>query len=303
MNQKKTLIIKAEPLIKSVELYWRDFLAKENITPHLHVILVGNNSASKIYVQKKSEACARIGLLSTIHRLSEKTTERQLVELITFLNESESCHGILIQAPLPQSFDAEKIFSLLDPKKDVDGFHPYNRGQHLLKGKSFIPCTTLGLTRLLNYYNIDVKGKNIALFGRSAIVGYPTLIELIHHDATVTVYHSKSSLKRFCAEHYDILIFATGQDLSSLAPALKAHQVIIDVGICKKEGKILGDLREHADSLEVSALTPVPGGVGPMTVNSLVLNTITAFLRQSPLERTQLLEKSFLEKTMSFSHQ
>lgn len=267
--------------MRETQEIWLHFIKKHNIKAHLHVIIVGDNSASTLYINKKTSACEKVEVDSTVHILKETTTQKQLLNLIDSLNEDKNCHGILVQSPLPNSMDFEVISQRVSPEKDVDGFHAVNRGRHLLKQSCFIPCTTLGISRLLSYYDIDVSGKNIAMFGRSPIVGLPTFISLNQQNATVTLWHSQSDMSTFQAQLYDIIILATGQDMSALAATFLPQHIIIDVGIFSQNGKVQGDLRGSADNLNVKAITPVPGGIGPMTVNSLIFNTITAYLKLS----------------------
>ena len=295
--QSSCSFLRAAPLIKKTELFWKNFIVQKSLQPFLHVILLGDNNASKLYIKRKVEACSRIGIKSVVHELHESTSENQLKTVINKLNTDNECHGILVQAPLPNHINIDNVFGSISPEKDVDGFHPINRGKHLLNLDTFVPCTTLGIIRLLKYYSVSLEGKRIALFGRSHIVGTPTQIALQQEHATVTQFHSKSNLNNISLQQYDIIILATGTNLSFLVELIQKHHIIIDVGIRNIGNKIYGDLGPDVAYAKAMMRTPVPGGVGPMTVNSLMFNTIVSYLRltETPLETNQ----SFIEHTLS----
>lgn len=252
-------------------------LKEKGIIPGLAVIMIGDDEASKIYVRNKNKACEEIGIYSQVFELEEESTERELLELINKLNVDEKIHGILVQLPLPEHINKEKIILAIDQKKDVDCFHPENIGKIFLGQEIFLPCTPAGILELLKKSAVDVFGEKVVIVGRSNIVGKPLALMLINAGATVTVCNSKTkNLKEECLSA-DIIISATGRPGLITADMLKQGVTVIDVGINRLEnGKVVGDV-DFENALEkVNLITPVPGGVGPMTITMLLRNTIKA---------------------------
>lgn len=243
----------------------------------LAVVQVGNDPASCVYVNNKKKACAYIGIESLSYELEEETTEEELLELIKRLNEDEKVHGILVQLPLPKHINEDKIIQAISPKKDVDGFHPENVGKLVIGEKGFVSCTPAGVIQLLKRSNIEIAGKNCVVVGRSNIVGKPMALLMLRENATVTIAHSKTqNLKELC-KTADILIVAIGKPHFITSEYIKEGAVVIDVGIHRDENnKLCGDVK-YEDVVEIaSAITPVPGGVGPMTIAMLMNNCVEA---------------------------
>ena len=241
----------------------------------LAVVQVGNDPASCVYVNNKKKACAYIGIESLSYELEEETTEEELLELIKRLNEDEKVHGILVQLPLPKHINEDKIIQAISPKKDVDGFHPENVGKLVIGEKGFVSCTPAGVIQLLKRSNIEIVGKNCVVVGRSNIVGKPMALLMLRENATVTIAHSKTqNLKELC-KTADILIVAIGKPRFITSEYIKEGAVVIDVGIHRDENnKLCGDVK-YEDVVEIaSAITPVPGGVGPMTIAMLMNNCV-----------------------------
>ncbi len=243
----------------------------------LAVIIVGNNSASQVYVANKEKACAALGIKSLRFSLPEETTAEELLMLIDKLNNDVSVDGILCQLPLPSHIDEKLIIESINPLKDVDAFHPVNVGKIMIGDYNFLPCTPAGVIEMLKYENIDMTGKECVVLGRSNIVGKPMAMLLLHNNATVTVCHSKTkNLKEIC-KRADILVVAIGRAKFVTADMVKPGAVVIDVGMDRDEnGKLCGDVDFEAVKEVASAITPVPGGVGPMTIAMLMQNTIFA---------------------------
>lgn len=241
----------------------------------LAVIQVGADAASSVYVRNKKNACAYIGIESVAYELPSETTEEELLKLIDELNHREDINGILVQLPLPDHIDEEKVTLTIAPEKDVDGFHPQSAGAMLIGSKGFLPCTPAGIIQLLKRSNIDIKGKHCVVIGRSNIVGKPMALLMLREDATVTITHSKTeNLKELCKQA-DILIAAIGKPCFVTAEYVKEGAVVIDVGIHRLEGKKLcGDVDFASVEPIASAITPVPGGVGPMTIAMLMNNCV-----------------------------
>ncbi len=243
--------------------------------PGLAVVLVGNDPASRIYVNNKKKACEEIGIRSFEYILPEKTTEEELIQLVETLNKDNSVHGILVQLPLPKHIDAENVLLRISPDKDVDSFHPFNMGRVMIGDYYFLPCTPAGIMELLIRSGINLVGKECVVVGRSNIVGKPIAMLLLHSNATVTICHSKTrNLKEIC-RRADVLVVAVGKPKFINADYVKDGAVVIDVGINRLEdGKICGDVDFDSVSEKASYITPVPGGVGPMTITMLLKNTI-----------------------------
>ncbi|MDR1892383.1 MAG: bifunctional methylenetetrahydrofolate dehydrogenase/methenyltetrahydrofolate cyclohydrolase FolD [Oscillospiraceae bacterium] len=258
-----------------------DALTAKGIHPGLAVIIVGDDPASRIYVNNKKKACAQCGIHSEEFSLSADTTENELLELIHTLNARQDINGILCQLPLPRGFNEDVIINAIDPKKDVDAFHPGNVGGIMLNKYSFLPCTPAGVMELLKAVNTQIAGKRAVVVGRSNIVGKPMALLLLHADATVTICHSKTAgLTQICREA-DILVAAVGRANFITSDMIKPGAVVIDVGMNRDEnGKLCGDVDFAAAEKVASALTPVPGGVGPMTITMLLKNTVTAAKNQ-----------------------
>jgi methylenetetrahydrofolate dehydrogenase (NADP+)/methenyltetrahydrofolate cyclohydrolase len=254
-----------------------DFIAKTGITPGLAVILVGNNPASAVYVRNKHKACLEVGINSYEITMPEETSEEELLSKIDELNLDSKVHGILVQLPLPKHISEEKVINRIDPAKDVDAFHPTNVGK-IVGGKyDFIPCTPAGIMELLHFYNVEISGKECVVIGRSNIVGKPMALLLLAENGTVTVCHSRTKDLAEVAKRADILVVAIGKPNFVSSDMVKPGAVVIDVGINRTEdGKLCGDVDFNAVESIASKITPVPGGVGPMTITMLLKNTLTA---------------------------
>lgn len=243
----------------------------------LAVIQVGNDPASSVYVRNKKKACEYIGIRSLSYELDENTSEEELLALIDKLNADSSVHGILCQLPLPKHMDEDKVIKRISPEKDVDGFHPQNVGALVIGQKSFVSCTPAGIIQLLKRSNIQMEGKHCVVIGRSNIVGKPMALLMLRENATVTICHSRTrNLKELCKEA-DILIVAIGKPQFITADYVKEGAVVIDVGIHRDENnKLCGDVKYDEVEPVASAITPVPGGVGPMTIAMLMHNCVEA---------------------------
>ncbi|VTX98558.1 bifunctional methylenetetrahydrofolate dehydrogenase/methenyltetrahydrofolate cyclohydrolase FolD [Campylobacter concisus] len=254
-----------------------DELKKFGIEPTLAVVLVGEDKASQTYVRAKEKACNEYGIKSVAHRLSENTTQNELLALINVLNLDDSIHGILVQLPLPKHIDTNVVLAAIDPRKDVDGFHAVNVGKLVSGLEGFVPCTPLGVMEILKEYGIDVAGLNAVVIGRSNIVGKPMANLLLNASATVTVTHSKTkNLKEIC-KNADLIVAAIGRPFFLKADMVKDGAVVVDVGINRlDDGRLVGDVDFEEVAPKCSYITPVPGGVGPMTIAMLLNNTILA---------------------------
>ena len=247
-----------------------------NINPSLTVILVGDNPASQVYVRNKERACIEVGIDSNIIRMSEKTSEQELLDTILKLNEDRSVHGILVQLPLPEQINEDKIIAAIDPNKDVDGFHPINRGKLFAGEKSLEPCTPMGIIRLLDHIGYEIEGKNAVIIGRSNIVGKPVALMLLKRNATVTIVHTRTKDIKSITQTADILVVAVGRAKIVDSSYIKEGAVVIDVGINRLDGKLCGDVDFDDVKDKAGYITPVPRGVGPMTIAMLLENTLTA---------------------------
>ena len=254
-----------------------DELKKFGVEPTLAVVLVGEDKASQTYVRAKEKACNEYGIKSVAHRLSENTTQNELLALINVLNLDDSIHGILVQLPLPKHIDTNVVLAAIDPQKDVDGFHAVNVGKLVSGLDGFVPCTPLGVMEILKEYGIDVAGLNAVVIGRSNIVGKPMANLLLNASATVTVTHSKTkNLKEIC-KNADLIVAAIGKPFFLKADMVKDGAVVVDVGINRlDDGRLVGDVDFENVAPKCSYITPVPGGVGPMTIAMLLNNTILA---------------------------
>ncbi len=251
-------------------------LKQAGVTPGLCVVLVGNDPASESYVASKERMAASLGMNGVVHRLPAETSEQELLERIRALNGDPSIHGILVQLPLPKQIDPSAVASAISPEKDVDGLHPVNAGKLLQKEPCMIPCTPNGVIDLIKSTGTEIKGKHAVVIGRSDIVGKPAAILLMHHDATVTICHSRTKGLAALTRQADILVCAIGKPHMVTGDMIKPGAVVIDVGTSRVDGKLCGDVA-FDEAMEVAGhLTPVPGGVGPMTIAMLMRNTVEA---------------------------
>ncbi len=275
---------------KEVSAKVREELKKETaaliestgIYPGLAVILVGNDPASQVYVRNKQLACEELGYHPFEYKLSENTTQEQLLDLINVLNKDSKVHGILVQLPLPDHLDEQSVLYAIAPEKDVDAFHPYNVGKIMIGSYDVLPCTPAGVMELLDAYGVEISGKNCVVIGRSNIVGKPMAMLLLQRSGTVTICHSRTkNLAEVCAEA-DILVVAIGKPKFVTADMVKEGAVVVDVGINRDENnKLCGDVDFESVSEKASLITPVPGGVGPMTITMLMKNTLRAAKAQN----------------------
>ena len=252
-------------------------LKEKGINPKLAVIMVGEDKASQVYVKNKSKACNEIGIEFEEFLLDSKIEQKELINLIKKLNKDEKIHGILLQSPIPSNLDINEAFRTIDPKKDVDGFNPVNVGKLCLNQDTFVSCTPYGIMKMFEAYDIDLTGKNVTIIGRSNIVGKPLIQCCLNKNATVTVCHSKTKDLKEHTINADIIIAAIGKSKFVTADMIKEGAVVIDVGINRGEdGKLTGDVDFENVSKKASYITPVPGGVGPMTIAMLMNNVIKA---------------------------
>lgn len=252
-------------------------LGEKGVTVGLAVIIVGNDPASRTYVNNKKKACEATGIISEEYALPEDTTMEELLALIRELNAKKSINGILCQLPLPKHLDEKVIIENIDPIKDVDAFHAVNTGHIMIGDYSFLPCTPAGIMEMLKYYNIEIEGKECVVIGRSNIVGKPMAMLLLQKNGTVTVCHSRTKNLKEITSRADILVAAVGKPYFVTADMVKDGAVVIDVGMDRnKEGKLCGDVDFAEVEKKASYITPVPGGVGPMTIATLMKNTVTA---------------------------
>lgn len=249
-------------------------LKKRSIVPSLAVILIGNNPASQLYVNMKTKACEDAGIYSINHRMPEEISEKELIDVIKMLNANPMVHGILVQLPLPKHIDENKVIEAIDYRKDVDGFHPYNAGKLVRGNPMFYPCTPLGIMRLFEEYNIELKGKDVVIVGAGNITGKPMASMLVNAYATVQICNIYTDKLKEKTRQADILISAAGKPHLIKADMVKEESVIVDVGISKIDGKVMGDVDFKEVSKKASYITPVPGGVGPMTIAMLLYNTM-----------------------------
>lgn len=254
-------------------------LTAQGKTPGLHVILVGDNPASKVYVRNKQRACEEVGISSTVHRLAEETTQVELLGLIEDLNNDEKVHGILVQLPLPGHLDEEAVINAISPEKDVDGFHPLNVGKMYIGTGGVVPCTPAGVLELVKRTGLPIAGKHVVVIGRSNIVGKPAAFLFLKENATVTICHSRTADVAAEARRADILIAAVGRPQLVKKDWVKPGAVVIDVGINRVDGKLVGDVDFEEVKEVAGAITPVPGGVGPMTIAMLLKATVEAAAR------------------------
>ena len=262
-------------------------LGEKGVSVGLAVIIVGNDPASRTYVNNKKKACEATGIISEEYALPEDTTMDELLALIKELNAKKSINGILCQLPLPKHLDEKAVIENIDPIKDVDAFHAVNTGHIMIGDYSFLPCTPAGIMEMLKYYNIEIEGKECVVIGRSNIVGKPMAMLLLQKNGTVTICHSRTKNLKEVTSRADILVAAVGVPYFVTADMVKDGAVVIDVGMDRnKEGKLCGDVDFAEVEKKVSYITPVPGGVGPMTIATLMKNTVTAAKLQNniPIE-------------------
>ncbi len=260
-------------------------LKESGVTPGLAVVLVGEDPASKVYVGQKEKGCRDAGFASFLHRLPETTTQGELLALIERLNSDRTVHGILVQLPLPRHIDSDAVLSAIRPGKDVDGFHPVNIGRLVSGLPSCEPCTPKGIMRLLKSAEIPLSGKEAVIIGRSNIVGKPVAMMLLAESATVTICHSRTEELAAHARRADILIAAVGKPRFVTGDMVKEGAVVVDVGINRLEEGLVGDVDYEAAAERASWITPVPGGVGPMTIAMLLENTLEQAEKAAPAAR------------------
>ncbi len=279
-----SIIIDGNKIAKDIRQAVRDeastFKGKTGIVPGLAVVLVGEDPASQVYVGRKAKACAEVGFLSREYKFPADTAETKLLSLINDLNKDELIHGILVQLPLPKHIATDKIIAAIDPHKDVDGFHPYNVGGLVTGSPLFVPCTPRGIMELISRTGIELAGKDAIVVGRSNIVGKPMALLLLAQNATVTMCHSKTRDLPSVTSRADVLIAAVGKPRMITADMVKEGAIVIDVGVNRLEnGKLAGDVAFEEVAAKASYITPVPGGVGPMTIAMLMKNTLDAAIR------------------------
>ena len=276
-----SVIIDGNKISQDIRLLLRDetraLKEKTGIVPGLAVVLIGDDPASQVYVGRKAKACEEVGFLSREYRLPDKTPQTALLDLIGELNADRLIHGILVQLPLPKHISTENVIAAIDPHKDVDGFHPYNVGGLVTGSPLFVPCTPRGIMELIAHTGIELSGKEAVVVGRSNIVGKPMALLLLTRHATVTICHSKTKDLPAVTSRADILIAAVGRARMITANMVKEGAVVIDVGVNRLEnGKLAGDVAFDEVALKAAFITPVPGGVGPMTIAMLMKNTLDA---------------------------
>lgn len=261
-------------------------LKQQGINPKLVVVLVGDNSASQVYVRNKHKSCGEVGIESGVITMPEQTTQQELLEVVERLNQDETVDGILVQLPLPKQIDEKTVLRSILPEKDVDGFHPVNVGLLSIGDECFAPATPSGIIAMFQEYGIDIAGKNCVVIGRSNIVGKPMAALLLKNNATVTICHSKTEDLASYTRRADVVIVATGRRHTLTAEMVKEGAVVVDVGMNRNEqGKLCGDVDYEEVKEKASFITPVPGGVGPMTITELLENTIQAAQRHHRAEK------------------
>ena len=261
-------------------------LKQQGINPKLVVVLVGDNSASQVYVRNKHKSCGEVGIESEVITMPEQTTQQELLEVVERLNQDETVDGILVQLPLPKQIDEKTVLRSILPEKDVDGFHPVNVGLLSIGDECFAPATPSGIIAMFQEYGIDIAGKNCVVIGRSNIVGKPMAALLLKNNATVTICHSKTEDLASYTRRADVVIVATGRRHTLTAEMVKEGAVVVDVGMNRNEqGKLCGDADYEEVKEKASFITPVPGGVGPMTITELLENTIQAAQRHHRAEK------------------
>ncbi len=258
-----------------------ELLAKTGKRPGLAVIIVGEDPASQVYVRNKAKGCEEVGFHSEVYRLPEQTEMAELLALVNKLNNDENIHGILCQLPLPKHLDETEVILAIDPNKDVDAFHPVNTGKIMIGNYSFLPCTPAGVMELIASTGVDISGKECVVVGRSNIVGKPQAMLLLQKNGTVTICHSRTKNLAETTKRADILVVAVGRANFITGDMIKEGAIVVDVGINRMDdGKLVGDVHFESAEKVASYITPVPGGVGPMTITMLLQNTLTAAKQQ-----------------------
>lgn len=271
------MILDGKMVSKEIINDLKEKIERLNIKIGFAIIWVGNDTASSIYVNNKIKKCESIGIHTELYHLEDNTTEEELLNLIEELNNREDINGILLQSPIPKHIDINKCFNKISPKKDIDGFSKESCGNLFLGTKTFVSCTPKGIIRLLDYYNIPLSGKNVVIINRSNIVGKPLFHLLIERDATVTMCHSKTINLNVHTKNADIVISAVGKPKFITEDMIKDGAIVIDVGISRVDGKVVGDVDYENVSKKCSYITPVPGGVGPMTIAMVLENILETF--------------------------
>ena len=270
------ILLDGKKVSKEIIANLKERREKINDDIKLAIVWVGNNPASEIYINNKKKQCAKINVLCDVYHLAEDTKENEVLELIDKLNNDNAVTGILVQSPLPNGIDETKCFNKIDPKKDIDGFSNVSVGNLYLGRPQLVSCTPKGIIRLLEYYGIDLEGKNVCLINRSNIVGKPLFHLLIAKNATVTVCHSKTKDLKEITKKADIVISAVGKPKFITADMINDGTIVVDVGISRIDGKVVGDVDFATVSEKASYITPVPGGVGPMTIAMILENILIA---------------------------
>ena len=282
---KMAKILSGKEVSARIKSELRDEVAElktKGIFPGLAVVIVGNDPASRVYVNSKKKACEELGIYSEEHALGAETTAAELLALIDALNKKDEVNGILVQLPLPKHINEENIINAIDPKKDVDAFHPVNVGKIMIGNYDFVPCTPAGVMELIHESGIEVAGKECVVVGRSNIVGKPQAMLLLHENGTVTICHSRTKNLKEAVSRADIVVAAVGKPNFITGDMIKEGAVVIDVGINRiAEKKLVGDVDFESASKKAAAITPVPGGVGPMTIAMLMRNTVKAAIIQA----------------------
>jgi methylenetetrahydrofolate dehydrogenase (NADP+)/methenyltetrahydrofolate cyclohydrolase len=261
------------------------FIARTGIRPCLAAVLVGEDPASHVYVRNKGKACVEAGMLSRQVNLPATTSEKELLDLVAQLNADASVHGILVQLPLPGQIDESKVIEAIAPGKDIDGFHPVNAGRLLIGRPGFVPCTPIGILKILDHEKVELSGRHAVVVGRSNIVGKPVAILLLSRHATVTICHSRTQDLPAVVRSGDVVVAAVGKAEMVRGSWIKPGAVVIDVGINRlPDGKLVGDVAFEEARAVAGKITPVPGGVGPMTIAMLLHNTLEAAIRIAPAE-------------------
>ena len=260
-------------------------ISENGVTPGLAVIIVGDDPASRVYVNSKKKACAEVGFKSFEYALPEETTQEELIELVKKLNDDPQVNGILCQLPLPKQIDENAVINTIKSEKDVDAFHPFNVGKIMIGEYAFLPCTPAGVMELIDSTGTEISGKNCVVIGRSNIVGKPMAMLLLHRNGTVTICHSRTQNLAEICKNADILVAAVGKANFVTADMVKDGAIVIDVGMNRLEnGKLCGDVDFDSVEKKASYITPVPGGVGPMTIAMLMQNTLTAAKLQNNIK-------------------
>lgn len=270
-------IINGKEIASEIRKELKEEIREKKLKPGLAIIMVGNNPASEIYVRNKRKACAEIGIKEELYQYDENISEKEIINCIIKLNNEDNINGIIVQSPLPKHLDEDKIMNYIIPEKDVDGFGISSLGYLASNEEKFISATPYGIIKLLEHENISLAEKNVVIVGRSKIVGRPLALAMLNRDATVTIAHSKTKNLKEITKTADILIVAIGKAKFISGKDIKENAVVIDVGINRIDGKVVGDVDYESCKEKVSYITPVPGGVGPMTIAMLLTNVVESF--------------------------